>query len=257
MIRFFICLTAILITASSCKSTAGADGTITKRLKAKKVISNHYNQAFNFNTLHARVKVNYKDEKQSVSPNVTLRMERDKTIWLSAKMLGITLAKVMITPSRVQYYEKINNTYFDGDFKMLSKWLGTDLDYNKVQQLLLGQSLFDLKKEHYEVAIVDHGYQLKPTEDLELFNRLFLIAPQNFKMKLQLLAQPVEKRGLSVLYETYQKVGNQDFPKEIVIKATQNQEQTLIKLDYRSVDFNPKVSFPFSIPKGYEEITVE
>lgn len=257
MIRFFSILCLVLVVASSCKSAAGADGGVIKRLKSKKVIDNHYNRAFNFNTLHARVKVNFKDAKQSVSPNVTLRMERDKKIWLSAKMLGITLAKVMITPNRVQYYEKINNTYFDGDFKMLSKWLGTDLDYYKVQQLLLGQALFDLSKGEYEITVVDQGYQLKPKEELELFNRLFLIAPQNFKMKLQLLAQPVEKRALSVLYDTYQKVGNQDFPKEIIIKAIEEQEQILIKLDYRSVDYNAKVSFPFSIPTGYEEVTVE
>ncbi|WP_378186004.1 DUF4292 domain-containing protein [Aquimarina sp. W85] len=257
MIRFLSFLCIVLIITSSCKSTAGMDGGTVKRLKSKKVIDNHYNSTFNFNTLNARVKINYKDDKQSVSPNVTLRMERDKKIWLSAKILGITLAKALITPNRVQYYEKINGTYFDGNFKMLSKWLGTELDYDKVQQLLLGQSLFDLSKDTYEVTVVDQGYQLKPKKELALFNRLFLIAPENFKMKLQLLAQPLEKRSLSVLYNTYQTVGGQDFPKEIVIKASQDQEQTLIKLDYRSVDYNANVSFPFSIPTGYEEVTVE
>jgi hypothetical protein len=28
---------------------------------------------------------------------------------------------------------KIKGTYFEGDFSALSQWLGTDLDYSKIQ----------------------------------------------------------------------------------------------------------------------------
>jgi hypothetical protein len=38
-------------------------------------------------------------------------------------------------------HEKINNSYFEGDFSSLSQWLGTDLDYSKIQNLLLGQAM--------------------------------------------------------------------------------------------------------------------
>jgi hypothetical protein len=45
----------------------------------------------------------------------------------------------------VSYYEKIKGTYFEGDFSALSQWLGTDLDYNKIQNML-GEPLDDLSK---------------------------------------------------------------------------------------------------------------
>jgi hypothetical protein len=41
---------------------------------------------------------------------------------------------------------KIKGTYFEGDFSALSQWLGTDLDYSKIQNLL--EALDDLKKEN-------------------------------------------------------------------------------------------------------------
>lgn len=246
-----------LIVFNSCKGTKVVNESRVKKLNVEKVIANHYNRSFNFETLNARIKVNYDNGKQSFSPNASLRIEKDKTIWLSVKMLGITLAKALITPEKVSYYEKIENTYFEGDFKLLSKWLGTDLDYDKIQQLLLGQSLFNLREDKYEVAIADRTYQLRPKKELELFERLFLLRPDTFKMASQQLKQPVENRILNINYQSYQTVGNQDFPKEIYIEALQEKEKTIIEIEYKTVDYNTKVSFPFTIPSGYKQVTIQ
>ena len=35
--------------------------------------------------------------------------------------------KVKITPDRVQMYNKIDKTYFDGDFSLIKQLLGVDL----------------------------------------------------------------------------------------------------------------------------------
>ena len=55
-------------------------------------------------------------------------MEKDKVIWLSAP-LGI--ARMMITPDQVAFYNKRDNTYFDGDYSLLSDFVGFDLDFLK------------------------------------------------------------------------------------------------------------------------------
>lgn len=257
MNRFLYLLCFSLIILQSCKGTKGITGSTIKRLKTEKIVSNHYNKAFNFKTLNAKVKVKYDDGKQSFSPNVTIRMEKDKQIWISAKILGITLAKVLITPNKVSYYEKIDNTYFEGNFELISDWLGTDLDFNKVQQLLLGQALFDLRDDKYISSIENGKHQLKPKKELELFERLFIVNPVSFKMFSQRLKQPLENRNLQINYRSYQKVGNQDFPKEIYIEASENSEKTFINIEYRTVDYNANVSFPFKIPSGYEQVTIK
>ncbi len=250
-----IVLASVLL--HGCKGTKVATGTAVQKLKAEKIIANHYTKSFNYNTLNARVKVRYEDADKSVSPNVTLRMEKDKKIWVSAKVLGITVAKALITPTKVSYYEKITNTYFDGDFKLLSEWLGTSLDFEKVQQLLLGQAIFDLRTEKYQSDIDQQHYQLVPKKQLALFERLFLVYPATYKMHTQQLKQHSEKRDLTITYESYQKVGNQDFPKNIHIRAVEGVDTTTIQVEYRAVDYNPKVSFPFKIPSGYEQVTIE
>ncbi len=248
----------LLIILNSCKGTKAVATSGIKKISTEKIISNHYKQSFNFETLNARVKIKYDDGKQSFSPNATLRFEKDKTIWISVKMLGITLAKVLITPDKVSYYEKINNTYFEGDFIVLSEWLGTnDLDFDKVQQMLLGQALFDLREGKYKSSVFDAAYQLKPKEDLELFERLFMILPDNYKIGIQQLKQPTEERNLTIKYQSYQKVGNQDFPEKIEIEALQGKDKTMINVEYKQVDYNARVTFPFKIPSGYKEVTIQ
>ena len=44
------------------------------------------------------------------------------------------------------YYEKISGEYFEGNFSSLSQFLGTDLDFNKIQNLVLGRAMDDLKQ---------------------------------------------------------------------------------------------------------------
>jgi len=253
---YLLCFSVLVL--SSCKGTKGISGTGTKKLSTEKIISNHYKRSFNFETLNARIKVKYSDGDNSYGPSATLRIKKDETIWLSVKMLGITLAKAMITPEKVSYYEKIQNTYFEGDFQGLSEWLGTDdLDYDKIQKMLIGEALFDLRESKHTSSIAPQGYRLKPKSELALFERLFLINPNSFKMVTQQLNQPVENRNLTILYKSYQKVGNQDFPKEIVIDAKQKDEKTRIDIEYRTVDYNAQVNFPFRIPSGYKEITIQ
>ncbi|MEW7289489.1 DUF4292 domain-containing protein [Aquimarina sp. 2304DJ70-9] len=255
-ILYLLCFSLMVL--NSCKGTKAVSESGIKKLSAEKVIANHYNRSFNFETLNTKVKVKYDDGKQSFSPNATLRFEKDKIIWISVKMLGITLAKALITPEKVSYYEKINNTYFDGDFKVLSEWLGTeDLDFDKVQQMLLGQALFNLREDKYKSSITDKVYQLRPKAEIALFERLFLIHPDSFKMASQQLKQPIENRNLAINYQSYQKVGNQEFPKEIYIEALQGKDKTSIGIEYRQVDYNAKVSFPFKIPSGYKEVTIQ
>ncbi|WP_025743725.1 DUF4292 domain-containing protein [Aquimarina pacifica] len=250
-----LCFCLVILT--SCKSTKTIGDTRVKKLSTEKIIANHYNQSFNFETLSARLKIRYDDGTRSVSPSVSLRMAKDETIWVSVKILGITLAKALITPEKVSYYEKINSTYFEGDFQLLSEWLGTELDFEKVQQLLLGQSLFNLRKDSYKSSVIDTGYELKPKKELELFERLFLIRSDSFKMLQQRLKQPKENRDLTILYKSYQNIGNQYFPKEIYIEALQGQEKTIIDIEYKTVDYNSKVSFPFTIPSGNKQVTIQ
>lgn len=222
-------------------------------LSTKNIIKNHYRNTLKFKTIRGKLKVRFSNGKKEESFTLSLRMKKDEAIWLSATL---SLVKVYITPEKVSFYNKLDNTYFEGDFSLISKFLGAELDFEKVQNLLLGNALFDLKNERFNSTIENKMYVLTPKRDLELFNRLFLLDAFHFKVKQQRLEQLAEKRLLTIDYPEYQEITGQAFPKNVEIKAKEANKTTTIQVEYRKITFNEKVRFPFKIPSGYKEIKI-
>lgn len=251
-ILFLISISFLII---SCKSKR--DVAVIEDKAASKVVAMHYNNEAQFSTMNSRMRLTYQDTERTQSLTVSFRMEKDKTIWMSAQVLGIPLAKALITRDRVSYFERINSTYFDGDYSLLSKWLGTPLDFDKLQNLLLGQTIYDLREDKYVLTESSRGYQLVPANGADLIKKMFLLDPQNFKASAQQLAQERENRNVTVTYNKYQRVSGQTIPEDIKIVANQSGQGTIIEISMRSVVFNDPVSFPFEIPSGYEEIIID
>jgi hypothetical protein len=250
-------LVVALLLLASCKSTKNTAGSTVENLSTKKIINNHYNQSFDKRTVNARINAKYNDSKSSVSFSIKLRIEKDKTIWMSATKFGFPVAKVKITPTRVSYYEKIQRTYFDGDFSLLSNFLGTELDYEKVQNILLGQAVLNLKKGKYNSELFNNTYQLAPREQNDLFGILFFLNPDNFKLNSQEIRNDEKQQVLSVSYPNYKEIKGEQFPENIYIRAVDHKKLTTINIEYKSVEFNENLTFPFDIPNDYKEIRLK
>ena len=254
MIKKVVLLLSIVLILGACKSTkAITGGEVDSRISTKRIIENHYANQTDFKTLSGRVKIDYSDGKSNQGVNVSLRMEKDKVIWISAP-LG--MVKAHITPERVSFYNKLQNEYFDGDFGYLSNILGTELDFSKVQNLLLGDAIYDLRDGKYSSEVNDGKYQLKPKRTQELFKILFQVEPKNFKIATQQIAQPEENRRLQAEY-TYQDISGKVMPNEIHIVALENRNRTTIDLSFKNVELNRNLNFPYKIPKGFDEIILK
>ena len=251
-----VCAYVLLIVfVFSCKGAkVVSDGSIDDRLSAKSVIKAHYQNKTNFKTLRGKLKIDYDNGEDTQSFTVSLRMEKDQGIWISAPF-GIV--KAYITPNSVSFYNKLENEYFEGNFSYLSQLLGTEVDFNSVQNLLLGEAIFDLKNDRYLISAIDNNYQLTPKTTRELFKVLFQIEPKNFKMATQQVSQPTKGRLLQISYKNYQNVGPTVWPNMIFIRALDGATENIITLAYRNLELNQKVNFPYSIPKGYKEIVLE
>ncbi|MCK0130327.1 DUF4292 domain-containing protein [Flavobacteriaceae bacterium F08102] len=256
--RNILLILILSLTLGSCKSKKDLTRTSeNKSMSSRKLIKNHYDKAFDKKTINAKLKIKYTGKSSLPGVTASLRMEKDKTIWLSLSKFGIGFAKALITPNRVSYYEKLNRTYFDGDFTLLSKWLGTDLDYEKVQNILIGQAILDLKKDKYHLNKRQNDLVLTPQKGNPLYDILFIINPLNFKIKSQEIQQRDAARKLLIDYPVYSTFGTTIFPKEIYIAASDLYNTSTIDIDYKSVEFNKNLSFPFEIPKNYEPLELK
>ncbi len=254
-IFFILFFSVLFISCGSSKKAVGES--LDASMNAKSLIDLHQAKEPVFKTLVSRMQVQYDDGEKSQSVTISLRIQKDETIWVSASILGITLSKMLITKDHVRYYETIGKTYFDGDFRLLSQWLGVTINYEMAQNILLGQAIFDLTTSKYTASVFGSNYRLTPEKQSQILKHIFLIQPDTYKIASQQIMQPAEQRIMTVDYDSYQVVEKQFFPKTIKITAIELEKQTRITLDYRNIDINAQVSFPFKIPNGYEEIRLD
>lgn len=244
----FACIVLVL---TSCKTLkVDANSNLTKKSSVKEVVAIHNAKNFKYNTLQSRVKTTYDDGKKAVSPSITLRMEKGKKIWLSAKFLGFTVAKIYITPTNFSFYEKLNRRYYSGDLSVLEKFLGQTVNFEQIQNLFLGQSILDINSKEFESSgvvsnkVVLHSKNIKNNWAIKM---LF------FVLNAKVSAYEISKNNkqLEVSYSSYQKVNGQDFPEFMQIQATNKNTTRLVKMNFRSVTIDEKLSFPYTVPKGY------
>lgn len=247
----------VLLLLFSCKAKAVlAEGKANETASAEKIIARHYNNKIDFSTLYIKSNVKYQDDKQALSVTAEIRIKKDEKILVSVRFLGFTVAKALITPTSVLYYEKSGRNYFEGNYAGISQWLGTDLDFNKVQNMLIGRALDDLTTSKYNVSIEDNLYKLENISDKKT-KKLFYFEGENFLVKKQQISQPSEQRSLEILFPDFKKYDTMILPTNMQIDANQKDKKTEIDIEYNTINFNEELSFPYSVPEGYERIYIK
>ena len=250
---YSIVLTLLFLGCKSTKIVQSSE-TLDSKMSVKQIVKNHNKLQSKFNTLQGRLKVEYIQGDRSETHTLTLRMENDKTIWVNA---FLNMVRVKITPDRVRFYNKLDNTYFDGDYALISEFLGADLQFKNLQNLLLGEAIFNLKPKEFTKTTHPNSYMLTPKQPNALFDLLYLINPTYFKLDAQLLSQSLKQNVLKIQYQSYQKVDGLVLPENMAITATNTNEQTTLNLNIKSVSLDQPLRFPFNIPKGFKAIELK
>jgi hypothetical protein len=234
--------------------------TLTTNLKAKE---------FHLDKLKAKLTVDAVVDSADYSFSVALRMKKDSVIWMSLSKLGIEGARVMITKDSVKFINTLKNTYFKGDYAYISKLLNTELDFEMLQSLLIGNSVsFYDEDEKIKPGVDDCMYTLgtirkfkmrkveKGRELKEPAQRIYM-KPLMFKVARIVFYEFNPDRSFDARFDNFQVLESdgQLFPMTMkyIIKAQKNVN---IDINYSKVTLNEELSFPFKIPDNYEQIIV-
>ena len=256
-----IIMVLFLMVLVSCKTQqavviAAPEVPKTKDISAEEIIANHYNNKINFATVYIKSNVRFSDEKQTQNVSAEIKIKKDEQILISVRFLGITMAKALITPATVSYYEKMNSTYFEGDFSGLSQWLGTDLDFSKIQNMLLGEAFDNLQQGKYTLSKSEQGFELADLQS-EKTKKNYVLDMEKFQIKKQEISQPEQDRMIQVSYSERASFNEGAVPMQVLINALQAKGKTEISFNYNAVSFNEELSFPYSVPNGYKRILIK
>jgi hypothetical protein len=244
---------------TSCKTAKNVTDTASiKRMAARKIVKKHLGNKLDITTLDARIRARYSstkgDMRERLSLVVRLRIQKDSVIWIKANKV-VTAFKAKITPDSFSFYSPIDKVYFKGDYTMLKNMLGIDVTFHQLQNLLLGQSIFEMKGKKFKAEIAKTSYKLTPKTQEELFNIFYKINPNHFKLDQLFLINEQKDKSLRIDYKGYKSFEETKAPIGIQINATEGMRYTFIDMDYKSIKFNTAISIPFRIPSNYKRIT--
>lgn len=264
-----IFITLLLVTSACTSGRKAQSATNDIKLENKStssLIELMKKNEFTFQWMTAKMNVDAEINGNSNNLTVTMRCRKDSAIWLSiSPALGIEVARLLVTKDSVKLRNSLNKTYFLGDYNYLSKMLNTELDYEMLQSLILGNSVaFYEEDEKLRSTKMDNKYVLstvrkrqlrkvlqKGAEPKELFQLIWLL-PQTYRIDKILINDPNTGRTFVALYSNLQQIDSLSLPMKARFDITAEKKAT-INLEYSKVTVNTPQTFPFSIPESYEQ----
>jgi hypothetical protein len=176
----------------------------------------------------------------------------------------------MVTQDSAMYMDRLNDTYFKGDYNYINSKLNTadDLDLDLLQSMMIGncmefysdtakmKSYFDGKQ--YIISTIRKRnlrrvlYRNRPYHSKEDEQFIFL-DPVDFHITHVRLEDFVNHRTFDAYYSDFQKVDSVMFPFHIQYQIVA-QKNIKIDLQYKKVSFKQEESVPFIIPKKYQRV---
>lgn len=207
-------------------------------------------------TIQSKIDADIDNSRASLSGKIYIR--NNEKIWVNVSKFGLTAARALVTPEGFKAYEKLNRTYIDGDFQYFNHLLKVDfIDYQKLQNLLLGRIFVDLRPKDFELKIVDNHYELSFADNQKVMNHQekgkyyqLYIFDSNFRLLNAYLKEPSSEIELQISYSGWTEIGPQQFPKYVKVLVKDKKTQK-VELEYNNFTFVESPA-PFAIPSGYK-----
>ncbi|MCF8369073.1 MAG: DUF4292 domain-containing protein [Bacteroidales bacterium] len=233
----------------------GADYLFTK-LKENELKFDWIEARFNIDLIIDQKKTNFKGQ---------IRMRKDSAIWVSfSPAMGIEMARLLITTDSVKFINRLNKSYFLGDYRVVNNWLKTNVDYDVLQSILLGNDLtyyedgkFRASYDSKEYHLVTAGRSklkkyIRTQDDAErIYIQNIYLDPETFKithLKMKELRKETEK--LNANYSDFQLLGDQLFPYMIQYEIMADFE-IFVDLNCSRIELDQPQKFPFKISSKY------
>lgn len=226
-----------------------------------------------YSWIYAKANVESLIDGKEESFDIKVRIKKDSAMLISIQyLLGIEVAKVLITKDSVKMVIYPKKQYFRGDFNYINEILHADLDFDLLQAVLFGNS----------AAFHDDDDKLKPVTDRQNC-RYLLSTERKRKLKKITQGQSAPKESLQTMTldpETFKILKNEfiDIATNRIFTASYDKYPLLtdsvyaprhvnidivaekkvnLKIDYVRMEKNIPQKLSINIPPKYEPIPVK
>lgn len=258
----------IVLFSLSCSPTRKAIKAPLKEEGAEYLFNKLKEHELNFDFLSAKFSAEYENSGITLSFSGQLRIRRDSVIWISmTPMLGIEAVRIMISQDSVKMINRLDDTFFVGDYDYVNRFLNTNIDYDILQAFLIGNDLQSYENSKFRASVDKGEYKLSTSErqklkkfvrnsneNLKVYIQNIWLDAQTFKITFADVKEiRRENIKLEASYLHFDDIQGQLFPKdmEFFIRAENN---IRVKTEFGKIIINVPLQFPFKIPASYKQI---
>ena len=259
----------IILSALAVTSCKVRDNQTTTPVSTTKPISNNasFFSAIDRKTSFEAVKINSKIDAKTGSFIPTLDaviyIENGQKVWMNLTAVILQAARGLATQEGIKGYYKLDKTYIDSDFGYLNKLLNVNfIDYNALQNLLLGKTFIPVSENDYNLTQNISGYTLTSKQTQKITEngktseyKIALDYDADFNLSHVLLTNIANNDQLEITYSNREILNNESFPKsvKIIIKANKTDE---ILIENTKFDFS-RMETPYSVPANYKKTEIK
>lgn len=250
-LRYIGFVVFLFIIWTGCKSTKTLQENQVHKRSLQDLTQAIENHNVDYQTLAASAKINIQSSVESGKAKTNIRIIRDSLIWMNIKKFGFEVARILIDPDSIFIVYRFEKVYEKGSLDDLSRGIGLDINFEKLQTFFVGNSLApDLDNISYEY--VNDKYTVHSQNNQYLLS--YRIDPKSLHIH-QFDIIDDKDRKVSLQYSDYQRLENsQDFSYFRAYKAPLYETESKLEIDISSLEFNKTFDIKFEIPDHYEEL---
>jgi hypothetical protein len=266
--RPFKILFLVLVTLSfySCRTSRHHELIVPIKEQGPEYLFNQMqNNEFDYKALSLKFSAEVEMNGQSSSFSGNIYIVKDSLMWISIQKFGLEAIRLLITADSAKMMNRINKTYFVGDFNKINELFKTDFDYDILQSVLTGNDVSYYEGNVFKAGIDNKLYHLSTMgrKKLQKFVKsekeysMVLIEdmwldPNTFKIVKTTLKEikTQEKRNLQCSYSDFLLLDNKYFPQKITFKITDEKKIKGV-ISFTRISPDKTESFPFNIPISY------
>lgn len=264
---FLLGLIAISLFWTSCSGSKKAIKTPLKEQGSEYLISQMKENQNHFETFKGKALASITSNGKTNDLKINIRIRKDSVIWVSISAgVGLEAARVMLTRDSVLFLNRIDKTFFAGNYQFINRMINAKVDFDIVQALLTGNDFKWYDYQELKASIDNQSYQLesahrrklkkysKLNEEINVVYQSIWLNPITFKIeRIKIKEINNNNKKIDAFYSNFKTINDQVLPMQYDITISAK-EDAKIDASLLKVDLNTNLSFPFNIPSKYEEI---
>lgn len=199
-----------------------------------------------------RAKSTIKLNKDVHDVTTHIRIRKDEMIWVSVTaVLGMEVARVLITPDRIRIINRLQSVYLDQPFGYVHRFASEQLDFGALQGLLLGEVLQGFVDDGTPITAFDEGFVLRGVRgDLQHAQT----TDYDHQAYYTVLEDSVARQRLVAMYENRAEFSGRLFPQVLQLAMNAQGLDLQIDMTYNRITFDAPVDVPFTVPPRFSEV---